>query len=83
MSVNGRLRKLEAAVGVAGRVTATLYEHDRGRPDAVEVRAAGTVRRMSREEFRRRHPGALLVFVRCYCEACPSGHGEATEGTAW
>ena len=67
MSINGRLRKLEAAVGLAAQVTGVVSTHDAGRPDAVEVRGAGAVRRMSEEEFRRRHPGALLVVVTCYC----------------
>ena len=76
MSLNGRLRKLEAAVGLAAQVTGTVSTHDRGRPDAVVVRGAGPVGRMGEEEFARRYPGALLVVATCFCEEC-YGEGDA------
>ena len=76
MNLNGRLRKLEATTGLAAQVTGVMSTHDEGRPDAVEVRGAGAVRRMSREEFHRHHPGALLVVVTCYCGCGDDGEGE-------
>ena len=82
MSLNGRLRKLEAAGGLAARVTGVVSTHDAGRPEAVEVRGAGAVRRMSLEEFHQWHPGALLVVVTCYCCDC-ADDGDDGEGGRW
>ena len=82
MSLTGRLRKLEASVGLAVRVTGVVSTHDAGRPDAVEVRGAGAVRRMSVEEFHRHNPGAPLVVVTCYCGDC-AGDGDDGEGGRW
>ncbi len=76
MSMNGRLRKLEAMANLTGRVTGIVSTHDAGRPEAVEVRGAGAVRRMSVEEFHQWHPGALLVVVTCYCGECSDEDGE-------
>ena len=76
LSLNGRLRTLEGAFRLAAEVTGVTSTHDRDRPDAVEVRGAGAVRRMSLEEFHRRHPGAPLVVVTCFCEDCYDGGGD-------
>ncbi len=76
MSINGRVKRLEAMVDVTGRVTGTISTHDRGRSDAVVVRGAGPVCRMGEEEFARRYPGALLVVVTCFCEDCYDGGGD-------
>ena len=81
MSINGRLRKLETAVGLGVRVTGVVSTHDAGRPDAVAVRGAGPVRRMSAEDFDRRHPGAPLVVVTCFC-GC-GGEGREGEDARW
>ena len=75
MSINERVKKLEAMADLTGRVTGVVSTHDAGRPDAVEVRGAGPVRRMSLEEFHGRHPGAPLVVVTCYCGACDDETG--------
>ena len=76
MSINGRVKRLEAMANLTGRVTGTISTHDRGRPDAVVVRGAGPVGRMGEEEFARRYPGALLVVATCFCEEC-YGEGDA------
>ncbi len=82
MSMTGRVKKLEAMANLTGRVTGVVSTHDRGQPEAVEVRGAGAVRRMSVEEFHQWHPGALLVVVTCYCADC-AGDGDDGEGGRW
>ena len=83
MSITTRLRRLEEASGQTERAFAVLDEHDQGREDPVEVQVPHGAGRMTEAEYRRRWPRGLLVFVRCYCEACPSGRGEPTEGVDW
>ena len=73
MSLNGRLRRLEATAGTAERAFAVLDEHDRGREDAVVVQIPHGAGRMSEAEFRRRWPRGLLVFCLCFCGECASG----------
>ena len=79
MSLNGRLRKLEAVAGTAERAFATLDEHDRGREDPVEVQIPPGMGRMSEAEYRRRWPRGLLVFIRCFCSECRRGRVDGEE----
>ncbi len=80
MSLNGRLRKLEATAGTAERAFAVLDEHDQGRADPVEVQVPHGAGRMSEAEYRRHWPRGLLVFVRCFCGECPSGRDDGEGG---
>ena len=76
MSLNGRLRKLEAAAGTAERAVAVLDEHGQGRDDPVLVQIPRGAGRMSEAAYRRRWPRGLLVFCLCFCGECPSGRDD-------
>ncbi len=80
MSLNGRLRKLEATAGTAERAFAILDEHDQGRDDPVVVQIPPDQGRISEAEYRRRWPRGLLVFVRCFCGECASGRDDGEGG---
>ena len=79
MSLNGRLRKLEATAGTAERAVAVLDEHDQQRENPVEVQVPHGAGRMSEAEYRRRWPRGLLVFLTCFCGECAGGRDDEGE----